>query len=69
MGGCCVKLKLNGDCSVSGDECKKEGGRRSLLNIYKDPRLVFDLRELRAERSWERAMTDPLLFGEFGDMG
>lgn len=63
MGGCCVKLKLNGHCSVSGDACKKEGSRRSLLDIYKDPRLVFDLRQMRNERSWKTVMVDTLLFG------
>jgi len=54
-----------GDCSVSGDECKREGSRRSLLSIYKDTRLVFDLRQQRAERSWVTVMTDPMLFGDF----
>ena len=60
----CRRLK-DGKCMVSGDACdnEKNWNRRSLMNIYKDPRLAFDLAELRAERSWETVDEDPLLLG------
>jgi hypothetical protein len=64
VSGCCPKLDYNGYCMVSKDECTKTWPRRSLMNIYQDERLVFDLTELRKERSWETVSTDPLLFGE-----
>ena len=58
----CQKLNSDGRCLVSKDECKKGGwNRRSLMDIYKDERLVFDLRKLREERSWDSASCDPLL--------
>ena len=60
MEGECLKLK-GGKCSNSGDKCEGGWNRRSLMGIYKDRRLVFDLAQLRSERTWETASTDPLL--------
>jgi len=62
MKGCCVKLKLDGGCSVSNDRCEMQQNRRALLNIYQDPRLVFDLKKLRSSRSWDTVTEDSLLF-------
>jgi hypothetical protein len=62
MKGCCVKLKLDGGCSVSNDKCDMQPNRRSLLSIYQDPRLVFDLAELKRARSWGTVTEDGLLF-------
>ena len=61
MPGECPILKPGGKCGTSGDKCESQWKRRSLMNIYKDQRLVFDLRELRKTRSWESAAHDPLL--------
>lgn len=59
----CPRLNQHGKCTVSQDPC--EGGkiwnRRSLMNIYKDKRMVFDIKKLRAERSWETVDEDPLI--------
>jgi glycosyltransferase involved in cell wall biosynthesis len=60
MDGECLKLK-EGNCSNSGDKCEGGWNRRSLMGIYKDRRLVFELAQLRSERTWETAATDPLL--------
>lgn len=62
---CCTKLALDNSCSVSEDRCDMLPNRRSLLRIYQDPRLIFDLRELRKLRSWAHAATDPMLFKEW----
>ncbi|MHC4298889.1 MAG: glycosyltransferase [Planctomycetota bacterium] len=62
VNGQCTKLTIENVCSVSDDPCVLKNNRQSLLSIYKDPRLVFDLRELRKQRSWESASTDPMLF-------
>ena len=64
MFGFCWKLGGNGECTVSKDECKGTWNRRALMSIYQDERLVFDLEELRAERSWETVGEDPLISGE-----
>lgn len=64
ISGHCRRLDDFGKCKVSHDKCKYEHNRRSLMNIYKDPRLVFDLEELRKERSWENVDNDPILTGE-----
>ena len=63
VAGGCPKLDSGGYCTVSKDACTKKWQRRSLMNIYQDERLVFDLTELRQERSWETVSTDPMLFG------
>lgn len=63
VSGCCTKLTLQGTCSVSKDKCGMVPNRKSLLKIYQDPRLVFNIRQMRSERSWDNAMTDPILFG------
>lgn len=62
----CQRLDKYGKCMVSGDFCEGEKvwNRRSLMNIYKDERLVFDLEALRRERSWETVDEDPLILGE-----
>jgi hypothetical protein len=65
----CRKRRLDGTCLASDEKCDILPNRRSLLSIYQDPRLVFDLAELRQERSWANVMTDPFLFGEFGGVG
>lgn len=61
--GCCTKLALDNSCMVSEDKCDMLPNRRALLKIYQDLRLVFDLRELRKQRTWELAAMDPMLFG------
>jgi glycosyltransferase involved in cell wall biosynthesis len=61
MPGQCPMLDRDGKCTNSKDQCEGMWNRRSLMNIYKDQRLVFDLRELREERSWESSEHDPLL--------
>jgi glycosyltransferase involved in cell wall biosynthesis len=60
MPGECPWLE-HGNCKSSGDKCEARWNRRSLMNIYKDPRLVFDLRQMRSQRDWETARHDPLL--------
>jgi glycosyltransferase involved in cell wall biosynthesis len=62
----CPQLQKDSKCMTSKEICEGEKiwNRRSLLNIYKDQRLVFDLEELRAERSWEIVAEDPILLGE-----
>jgi hypothetical protein len=62
VGGECLELDEQGHCSMPPcDPCLIEWDRPQLLSIYKDPRLVFDLEEMRAERSWETASDDPLI--------
>lgn len=61
MPGECTILTKGGICGTSKDRCEARWNRRSLMNIYKDKRLVFDLAELRKDREWESAAHDPLL--------
>jgi len=64
MTGECVRLDSDNRCMESRDECKGSWHRRSLMNIYKDQRLVFDLAEMRKKRSWSTVHTDPVLVGD-----
>lgn len=61
MSGECVWLAEGGKCKASGDKCEAMWNRRSLMNIYKDNRLVFDLAEMREDRAWSTAEHDPIL--------
>jgi glycosyltransferase involved in cell wall biosynthesis len=61
MPGECPMLDKAGKCKNSKDQCEQMWNRRSLMNIYKDKRLVFDLREQRQERDWDAVGHDPLL--------
>jgi len=58
----CLKRSSDGFCEDSGDVCNMSSNRRSLMNIYKDERLVFDIEVMRKARSWETVMQDELLF-------
>jgi glycosyltransferase involved in cell wall biosynthesis len=60
LDGECPMLR-DGNCKNSGDKCEGGWNRRSLMGIYQDPRMVFDMAELRAQRTWETVSTDPLL--------
>ena len=76
MAGRCTKFTKQGICATSKDPCdvfRKKKRRKFicpdigyLSRIYQDTRLVFNLRQMRAERSWETAMIDPILFGSEG---
>jgi glycosyltransferase involved in cell wall biosynthesis len=59
--GQCTILDSDGYCSISKDKCKIKWNRQVLTDIYKDPRLVFDLEELRRERSWRTVNYDLLV--------
>jgi hypothetical protein len=52
----CIRLVENEKCSPHKAECIKFGGTEQLERIFKDPRLVFDLREERKSISWETAL-------------
>lgn len=58
--GECTRLE-SGKCKNSGDKCEARWSRRSLMNIYKDKRLIFDLRAMREQCCWETAHSDPML--------
>jgi len=62
--GKCRKLDAKLRCTVSKDECKGNWKRRSLMKIYQDQRLVFDIRKLREARSWDNVENDSILNGE-----
>jgi glycosyltransferase involved in cell wall biosynthesis len=61
MVGECPMLAKDGTCKTSKGKCDGTGTRRSLMNIYKDSRLVFDLADQRQGRDWTTATHDPLL--------
>jgi hypothetical protein len=67
--GRCPILDPRGHCSIGKGDClgrwrwgQPEDTLGLLQKVYRDERPVFDLVELRKQRSWELVHSDPMLF-------